>query len=249
VEQRGDEFGDLGRDFNAMAARIEDLLSSQRQLISDVSHEVRSPLARMNLALDLARRRLGNDPAFDRLTTDLEKLNDMIGRLLTIAKLESAAVPAARGPVDLARLVNDIVEDAQFEAGQRGCRLVCECSCDCRIKGDDKLLRSAIENVIRNAVYYTHTDTEIHVGLHLAEEAGSKRIALTVSDRGPGVPAADIENIFKPFYRVAEARDRQSGGAGLGLAIASRVVALHRGKIRAQNRVGGGLEVAIELPA
>ncbi len=247
VERRGDEFGDLGRDFNAMAERIQDLLSSQRQLISDVSHEVRSPLARMNLALDLARRRLGNDPAFDRIGIDLEKLNEMIGRLLTIAKLESGGAPMERKTVELSGMVREIVEDARMEARERRCTIVCECAGEARINGDESLLRSAMENVIRNAVYYTHPETEIRVELNA--NAGAKRCALMVSDRGPGVPERDLEKIFKPFYRVAEARDRQSGGAGLGLAIASRVIGMHGGSIAAANREGGGLEVRIELPS
>lgn len=249
VERRGDEFGDLGRDFNTMATRIQDLLSSQRQLISDVSHEVRSPLARMNLALDLARRRLGNDPAFDRLTIDLEKLNEMIGRLLTIAKLEGGAAPIERETVELCRMVAEIVEDAQMEARERQCTIAFECPGDFSLTGDENLLRSAIENVVRNAVYYTHPSTEIRVALKPQVSAGNTAVVLTVSDRGPGVPPADTEKIFTPFYRVAEARDRQSGGAGLGLAIASRVVSMHRGTITAANRPGGGLEVTMELPA
>jgi signal transduction histidine kinase len=248
VERRSDEFGELGREFNAMAARIQDLLSSQRQLISDVSHEVRSPLARMNLALDLARRRLGNDSAFDRLTVDLEKLNDLIGRLLTIAKLESGAAPNEPKTIELGGLVGEIVEDAQMEARERRCSIVCECNGDFNVAGDENLLRSAIENVIRNAVYYTHPDTEINVELKQDPAADGKMVALTVSDRGPGVPETDLQKIFKPFYRVAEARDRQSGGAGLGLAIAFRVARMHRGRIAARNRAGGGLEVVIELP-
>ena len=249
VELRGDEFGDLGRDFNAMATRIQDLLSSQRQLISDVSHEVRSPLARMNLALDLARRRLGNDPAFDRLAIDFEKLNEMIGRLLTIAKLEGGAAPIERKTVELCRVVGEIVEDAQMEARERQCAIVFECRGDFNVTGDENLLRSAIENVVRNAVYYTHPKTEIRVQLTPRVSAGKNAVVLTVSDRGPGVPEADTEKIFTPFYRVAEARDRQSGGAGLGLAIASRVMSMHRGTIAAANRPGGGLEVTMELPA
>ena len=248
VERRGDEFGDLGRDFNAMAARIQDLLSSQRQLISDVSHEVRSPLARMNLAVDLGRRRLGNDAAFDRLEIDLEKLNEMVGRLLTIAKLESGAAPIERQTVELCRMVGEIVEDAQMEARERRCSIVYECEGDLKVAGDENLLRSAIENVIRNAVYYTHPETEIGVALKQEPTPEGMMIALTVSDRGPGVPEEDLEKIFKPFYRVAEARDRQSGGAGLGLAIAFRVMSMHRGRIAASNRSGGGLEVVIEVP-
>lgn len=247
VEKRGDEFGDLGRDFNAMATRIQDLLSSQRQLISDVSHEVRSPLTRMNLALDLARRRLGHDPAFDRLGTDLEKLNDMIGRLLTVAKLESGVAPIANESVDLSALVTAIVNDAQLEARHRSCAIICDCESDLVVTGDESLLRSAIENIIRNAVYYTHPDTQISVALGRKIEKGA--ITLTVSDQGSGVPEGDAEKIFKPFYRVAEARDRQSGGVGLGLAIAARVVSMHHGKIEAANRPSGGLEVTIELPS
>ncbi|PWT72620.1 MAG: hypothetical protein C5B46_06515 [Proteobacteria bacterium] len=249
VERRSDAFGDLGRDFNTMAARIEGLLSSQRQLISDVSHEVRSPLARMNLALDLARRRLGDDPAFDRLAADLEKLNDLIGKLLTVARLESGAATVARDSVDLARLVAEIAGDAEIEARERRCSIVCECAGEFRVLGSENLLRSAIENVIRNAVYYTRPDTQIRVTLSSRSESATTIHVLVVRDHGPGVPETDTENIFKPFYRVAEARDRQSGGAGLGLAIASRVVQLHHGKISAANCEGSGLEVLIELPA
>jgi two-component system, OmpR family, sensor histidine kinase CpxA len=248
VERRGDEFGDLGRDFNSMAARIQDLLSSQRQLISDVSHEVRSPLARMNLAVDLARRRLGNDPAFDRLTIDLDKLNEMIGRLLTIAKLESGAAPMEQNAVDLCRVAGEIVDDAQMEARARQCTIAFQCDGQPSVTGNENLLRSAIENVVRNAVYYTHPGTEILIELKPPADPADKMIALSVSDHGSGVPAEDLEKIFKPFYRVAEARDRQSGGAGLGLAIASRVITMHRGRITARNREGGGLEVKIELP-
>jgi two-component system sensor histidine kinase CpxA len=249
LERRSDAFGDLGRDFNTMAARIENLLSSQRQLISDVSHEVRSPLARMNLALDLARRRLGNDSAFDRLESDLEKLNDMIGSLLTVAKLEGTATTFDRAPVNLSRVVAEVVQDAELEARERGCDVVYECEHELQIQGDENLIRSAIENVVRNAVYYTNRETEIRVVLSANPGSVPRMVTLSVSDSGPGVPENDLENIFKPFYRVAEARDRQSGGVGLGLAIASRVVCLHQGHIRASNRAGGGLEVLIDIPA
>ena len=249
VERRGDEFGNLARDFNTMAARIENLLSSQRQLISDVSHEFRSPLTRINLALDLARRRLGNASEFDRISTDLEKLNDMIGSLLTVARLDSGAVPLAFEVLDLGHLVAEIAADAELEARQHPCRIVCDCAGEFNVKGDEALLRSAIENIVRNAIYYTAPDTDIRVGLAPQSGAANSSVQLRVSDHGPGVPEADLENIFKPFYRVATARDRQSGGTGLGLAIASRVVALHHGSVRAANRAGGGLEIMIQLPA
>lgn len=249
VEKRGDDFGNLARDFNAMAARIETLLSSQRQLISDVSHEFRSPLTRINLALDLARRRLGNGSEFDRINADLEKLNEMIGSLLTVARLDSGVVPVASDTVDLSRLVTYIAGDAELEARERPCRIACDCAGEFNVRGDEALLSSAIENIVRNAIYYTAPDTEIRVELAPTGNPASKFVQLRVSDRGPGVPEADLENIFKPFYRTAIARDRQSGGTGLGLAIASRVVDLHHGSIRAANRAGGGLEIMIQLPA
>ena len=247
MEKRGDEFGDLARDFNVMAGRIENLLSSQKQLISDVSHELRSPLARLNLALDLARRRLGSDPAFDRMAVDLERLDEMIGGLLTVAKLESHATPVGMTSLSLTALVAEVVEDAGLEARERGCKVIYEAAAEYTVMGRESLLRSAVENVVRNAIYYTAEGTEIAVTL--AQGAGdSGRVLLRVGDRGPGVPEQELSNIFKPFYRVADARDRESGGVGLGLAIAERIVQVHGGSIVAVNRDGGGLEVRIELP-
>jgi two-component system, OmpR family, sensor histidine kinase CpxA len=248
VEERGDEFGDLGRDFNTMAGRIEDVLSSQRQLISDVSHELRSPLTRINLALDIARRRLGNDDAFDRMSADLEKLEEMIGRLLTMARLEAGAAPAQWETTELSGLVTEIVTDAQMEARERSCEVICRSGGAYRVRADENLLRSAVENVVRNAVHYADAGTEILVTLSQRNGAGKGTVLLDVSDRGPGVPESETENIFRPFYRVEDARDRQSGGAGLGLAIAARVIQLHQGKVSARNREGGGLQVTIELP-
>ncbi len=136
-----------------------------------------------------------------------------------------------------------------METRERNCTIAYKCEGDFKVTGDENLLRSAVENVIRNAVYYTHPNTEIGVALISRSTAEKSTVALIVSDRGPGVPEADTEKIFKPFYRVAEARDRLSGGAGLGLAIASRVISMHGGEIAAANRAGGGLEVTMELPA
>jgi two-component system sensor histidine kinase CpxA len=247
VEGRGDEFGDLARDFNAMAGRIENLLSSQRQLISDVSHELRSPLTRMQLAVDLMRKRGGDDPTLDRMQADLERLEHLIARLLTVARVEAGAAAAKWERIDLTGLLTDIAADAQLEAREKNCTVAFRGANACIVTGDEYLLRSALENVVRNAVYYTSPGTEVLITLVPSGEV-SKMIVLEISDHGPGVPESELQNIFRPFYRVGQARDLQSGGAGLGLAIASRVIQLHRGNITASYRPTGGLQVTIQLP-
>src|ERR1700756_254503 len=155
VERRRDELGDLVRDFNAMASRIEELVSRQRQLISDVSHELRSPLARLNVALDLARQRKGNDPAFDQAEQDTAVLNEMIGRLLTIAKLDASPLQVAMTDVDVSELVLQVVRNANFEMQSAEERVKFIADGRCFVHGNPELLHSAIENVVRNAIHYT----------------------------------------------------------------------------------------------
>jgi signal transduction histidine kinase len=244
---RHDEIGELVRDFNFMAERVEALVTSQRQLISDVSHELRSPLARVNATLGLARQRLGQNVLFDRLERDTERLNDMIGRLLTLARLDMTAAAPEMRLTDLKALVSDIVADAQWEARERDCRVDLVSDGDCEIRANPDLLRSAAENVIRNAVRYTASGTAVEVRLECHRGDDGDAAIVRVSDRGPGVPAAELPNIFRPFYRVADARDRQSGGVGLGLAIAERVARVHGGSVHAENRAGGGLEVVLRV--
>jgi two-component system, OmpR family, sensor histidine kinase CpxA len=244
---RRDEIGELVRDFNFMAGRVEALVTSQRQLISDISHELRSPLARVNATLGLARQRLGQNVLFDRLERDTERLNEMIDRLLTLARLDMTTTAPEMRPTDLKALVLDIVTDAQWEARERDCRVDLVSDGGCEIQANPDLLRSAAENVIRNAVRYTAAGTAVEVRLECHQGDTGDAAIIRVSDRGPGVPAAELPNIFRPFYRVADARDRQSGGVGLGLAIAERVTRVHGGSIRADNRKGGGLEVVLTL--
>jgi len=238
---RRDEIGELVRDFNFMAGRVEALVTSQRQLIADISHELRSPLTRVNATLGLARQRLGQNVLFDRMERDTERLNEMIGRLLMLARLDMTAPEMRR--IDLKALVSDIVADAQWEASERNCRVDLAHDGDCNIEANPDLVRSAADNVIRNAIRYTNANSAVEVRLECRHDDAIIR----VSDRGPGVPAAELSNIFQPFYRVADARDRQSGGVGLGLAIAERVARVHGGRVHAENRTGGGLEVVLRL--
>jgi two-component system, OmpR family, sensor histidine kinase CpxA len=248
LERRHDELGDLVRDFNAMASRIEELVSRQRQLISDVSHELRSPLARLYVALDLGRERKGNDPAFDHMEKDIGLLNEMIGRLLAVARLDSSAPRVAMTSVNLTEIVSQIVRDADFESRERNGHVVLTVHDQIFVQGDPKLLKSAIENLVRNAIAYTEPGTSVEVLLQSEHRSSESFARLSVRDYGPGVPESELVNIFQPFYRVSDARDRQSGGAGLGLAIAERVIRVHGGTIRAENVAPRGLQVEILLP-
>jgi two-component system sensor histidine kinase CpxA len=248
IELRQDELGDLVRDFNVMAGRIEELVSRQRQLIYDISHELRSPLARLNVALDLGRQRNGPDPAFDRMERDLDRLNEMIGRLLTIARLDTAAIPVEMAALDLSELVAQIVHDAGFESQKRDVVVTLVAEEQLVVRGNAELLHSAIENVIRNAIHYAAAGGSVDVVLQGREAGGASLVSLAVRDFGPGVPESDLVNIFQPFYRAAEARDRASGGAGLGLAIADRVIRIHDGSISAENASPHGLRINISMP-
>lgn len=248
LAQRGDQIGELVRDFNAMASKIDELISRQRQLISDVSHELRSPLARLNVALDLGRERKGNDPAFDQMESDISLLDEMIGRLLTIAKLDIAASQVPMTDVDLAEIVSHIVRDAEFELRASNGEVHLTSSGECIVHGSAELLRSAIENVVRNAVRYTEPGTSVEIRMQCENQPGNRIVRLSVRDHGPGVPESELRNIFQPFHRVASARDRQSGGVGLGLAIADRVVRIHGGSICAENAAPHGLKIEIVLP-
>jgi two-component system sensor histidine kinase CpxA len=246
IERRGDELGALGRDFNTMAARIEELISRQRQLIFDISHELRSPLARLNVALDLAREGKAGDLPFNHMESDLVRLNEMIGRLLTLASLDTAAVPVEMASVNLTDLVRQIVDDAGFEAQKRNVAVIMAAPEHCYVRGNAELLHSAIENIVRNAIRYTEAATSVNVSLDPDDKSN---VLLVIRDHGKGVPENDLERIFQPFYRVAEARDRESGGTGLGLAIADRVIRIHGGMIRAENAHPSGLKVNINIPA
>jgi two-component system sensor histidine kinase CpxA len=248
LESRRDEFGDLALDFNLMASKTESLISSQRQLMYDVSHELRSPLARMNVALDLLHRRVGEDSALRRMETDLQRLNELITRLLTVAKLDAANALQSHVRVNLTDLVLSIAADAEFEAQEKGNRVVVVPESDLVVFGDPNLLRSAVENVLRNAVRYTRPGTAVEVVLQTNHAISPNEAIISVRDHGNGVTEDDLTNIFKPFYRVTDAPASEATGAGLGLAITERIVTLHKGKICARNEPGGGLRIEMAFP-
>ena len=251
VGHRHDELADLGRDFDLMAERLQSLVSAQRALLSDVSHELRSPLARLNVALELARQRAGAEAggALDRIEREAQRLNALIEQLLTLARLESGAEGHEKVLVDLTQLVKEIGIDADFEARSRNCSVKVIIQEPCGTIGAPELLRSAVENIVRNAVRYTAQGTEVDLTLGCQRDGADLQAVIQVRDRGPGVPEATLAHLFRPFYRVADARDRLSGGTGLGLAIAERAVRVHGGRVSATNAPGGGLLVETYLPA
>jgi len=241
---RRDELGLLVNDFNTMAERLEGLVNGQRQLIYDISHELRSPLTRLNVALDIGRERKGNDQAFDQMQQDLERMNHMIERLLTLARLDAAAASVPFESLNLTALVADIVHSAGFELRERSDGITMNSQENFLVRGNTELLQSAIENVIRNAIRFNNSDEPIQVALERLESSAR----ITVSDHGRGVPSEDLQRIFAPFYRVAPDRDRQTGGTGLGLAITKRAIRMHSGEVYAVNTVPQGLAVHILLP-
>jgi two-component system sensor histidine kinase CpxA len=251
VQKRHDELGDLGRDFDYMAERIDSLVSAQRKLLRDMSHELRSPLARLRVALELARRQTGPEVSgiLGRIERETRRLDELIGALLTVARLEGGEIRSERMRIDLAALVHEIVADADFEARSRGRRVSLLRGDACTVVGTVEFLRSAIENVVRNAIRYTTEGTQVEVAVTRQERDGESRAVICVRDHGPGVREDSLQDIFRPFYRVDDDRDRQTGGTGLGLAIAQQAVRLHEGTISAENAQGGGLLVELTLPA
>jgi two-component system sensor histidine kinase CpxA len=243
--RRKDELGVLARDFDTMADHVRNLVASKESLLRAISHELRSPLARLRVALGLARREgadLGKQ--FDRIELEAERLDTLIGQMLQLSHLRSVEPTLPREPLDLANLLSEIVEDARLEATAANKAIDWVPADSVQVEGDPLLMRSAIENVLRNAVRFTAEATAVTVTL--AQERD--RALIVISDRGPGVTMPELERIFEPFYRVAEARDRDSGGNGIGLAITSRVVKIYGGEVQARNRADGGLTVEIQLP-
>lgn len=245
---RVDELGDLSRDFNHMAGQLQSLIASRQHLIGDISHELRSPLARLSVALGLAQRSASPEalPMLSRIERESLRLNELISEILRLARLESGAERLGQNDVHLDELVREIADDANFEAGSRNRAVRVAAAFPCIVRGNAELLRSAVENVVRNAIYYTPEGTEVEITL--SSVAGSDEALLRVRDHGPGVPPSALRSIFEPFYRIGNARERASGGTGLGLSISDRTVRSHGGSVRAMNAEDGGLIIEIVLP-
>ncbi len=246
----GDEIQALVHDFNHMAERLESLVSAQKLLLRDVSHELRSPLARLTVALELARD--DADPAMEthlaRIERESSNLNQLIGQLLTLSSMEALERIANFERLSLNRLIEEMVPDAAYEARQRQSSVVFHASHQCTLLGNRQLLHRAVENILRNAIRYSEPGTEIEIYLSAAQEHDKQIAVLEVSDRGPGIPEAELNAIFLPFYRVDNARSPHTGGSGVGLAIAVRAVKLHGGELNAFNRPGGGATIRMRLP-
>jgi signal transduction histidine kinase len=241
LRNRRDEIADLARNFDRMAERIEALITGQRRLLGDVSHELRSPLSRLMVALSLVQQGPAEEATenLERIGLEARRLDTLIGQLLTLTRIDSGVDRGSPAPFDLTNLVLEVASDGDFEARARGRSVVVTHADACTANGFEELLRSAVENVVRNAVRHTKEGTAVQVSL----DCGGGRATLRVRDYGPGVPENMLTEIFLPFRRVSN-----GDGAGLGLAIAQRAVQVHRGTIRGMNVLDGGLIVELDLP-
>jgi two-component system sensor histidine kinase CpxA len=245
-----DEFDALLHDFNHMAERLESLVNAQKMLLRDVSHELRSPLARASVALELARDDADSTMTthLDRIQRETERLNQLIGQLLALSSLEANENEVGFERVSLNNLLAEIVSDANYEAHQRNCSVIFEPGGELEVVGRRELIYRAVENVVRNAIRFTEEGTAVEIRTASVQDGSRRTASIQVSDHGPGIPEQEIESIFRPFYKVDQARSPQKGGFGVGLAIAERSVKLHKGDVRAFNRAGGGLTIEMRFP-
>ncbi len=243
---RRDELSVLAHDFDQMADRLRSLIDSKEVLLRDVSHELRTPLARMRLALGLARRPGADlDREHDRIEREAERLDELIGEILRLARLNATQPDLHREAFDYSNLIADVAEDARLEATAQGKQVTFDYHGVLEISADEELLRSAIENVVRNAVRYTAPGTAVELSLKHDKDTAM----LVIRDHGPGVPEAELSRLFEPFYRVTQqARERDTGGYGLGLAITARVISVHQGSVQASNATDGGLQITMTVP-
>ena len=243
--KRRDEIGELAEEFDGMADKIQAMMAAQRRLLQDMSHELRTPLARLQIALELARKQVGNqaERELNRIELESERLNELIGQILSLARMSSAEYKMLFDIFDLVGEINSIINDIEYENPDEANRIELHMDNNCQFYGDRKLIRSAIENIIRNALRYTPKPKSIEVYLNHSDDD----VNITIRDHGPGVSDEKLEQLFKAFYRVDDARTKQQGGYGLGLAIAKRAIALHEGSISASNADDSGLIINIDL--
>jgi signal transduction histidine kinase len=243
ASRRRDEIGDVARAFDQMAGRMETLLTAERRLLQDISHELRSPLARLSFAAELTRTATDRDAAVARIKKEIDRLTNLVGALVEVTRVEGDPTACRVEDLDLRQLVQELLESSRMEADARGCGFHLEDGGRLMVRGDRELLRRAIENVLRNAIRYAPEGTTIDVML----ESADGYAAISIRDYGPGVPDEMLPKIFQPFFRVDGSRDSQTGGVGLGLAIAHRAIGAHHGEITAQN-AAPGLRVRMQIP-
>lgn len=245
IEKHFDEIGDLARDFNEMAGKIEDLICGQNRLFGDISHELRTPLARLQVCVELMQKKASNteQQMLDRIEKEIGRMDKLIEQVLQLAKFEHDCIAPAKAEIDMAGLLRKICADVEFEGKVRSVRINLEAPDSLLINASAELLGRAFENILRNALSFSPENSVIMV--KLAKE--QQDIVIVVTDEGPGVPEDQLSSIFNPFYRVEEDRDRRTGGAGLGLTIAQRAVQTHNGTIKLQNIQPTGLQVIIKL--
>lgn len=238
----GDDISGLAHDFNRMAGQLQSLLEARNQLLRDISHELRSPLARLQVAVELGRKN-PDEAALDRMQFEVERMDALIGELLALARLDAGQATVAKESVELSDLLEDICEDARFEAQAEDKQVLLKAR-PVSVTGDPALLHSIFDNIVRNAIRHTPSGSTVSVAI----EADANFVTVAITDQGRGVPESQLHHIFDPFVRVSSARERVSGGHGLGLAIARRAAELHGGRIRAENHSSGGLRIEIALP-
>ncbi|WP_050462542.1 ATP-binding protein [Herbaspirillum autotrophicum] len=244
--KRRDELTDLGRDFDAMTDKLRALMESQRRLLHDVSHELRSPIARLQASIGLARLQPEKTAiTIERIERESIRMDKLVGELLTLSRLEAGVTGAMEDEIRMDELLADIIDDARFEAEANSRHVEGKVACQAVIFGGAELLYRAIENVVRNAVKQTAAESTVVLNTRVDRISGLLHIA--VLDRGPGVPEEELKLIFEPFFRSSRTR-KNSNGYGLGLTIARRIIEAHNGQIRASNRIDGGLCVDITLP-
>ncbi|MBA2656142.1 MAG: HAMP domain-containing protein [Tatlockia sp.] len=243
-----DEIAELSGEFDKMAEQIQEIMNSKERLLQDISHELRSPLARMQIAIELGRNKAthGAESEFNRMETECNRLNALIGEILDFARLDNPSTHLNKSLINLADLVKQVVDDANFEVGGSQAVVKFHASSNCELFLEERLVHRAIENIIRNAIRYSVPNPQIDVHLYWA--ASNTDIIIDIDDNGPGVPEEQLEKIFNPFYRVDASREKKTGGYGLGLSIAQQAIKLHHGCIKAMNREQGGLRVKIVFP-
>ena len=225
-------------------------MKAHERLFREIAHELRSPLTRLNVALEISRKHTDHNAKrfLDRIAMETDNLSLLITQLLTLSRLENADLTIQRKPVALEKLIARIAQDASFEGETRDCAVAFECRKRCTLSADGNLLRSAIENVVRNALRFTPQGTQVEVTQSIENDQGGAKAVIQVRDFGPGVPPGNFKKLFEPFFRADDVKVRTSESAGLGLAIAMRAVHMHNGLILARNADDIGLIVEIRLP-